>query len=314
MAESKGAVIAAMVSNGGIAITKFVAAAVSGSSAMLAEGIHSVVDTGNQAFMLLGLKRAKKPADKLHPFGYGPELYFWAFIVAVLLFSLGSGLSIWEGVRALLHGETEHSGIPWLPFGVLAIAFALESYALFTAATQFQKKRAGRGLWQDLKDLKDPAIFVVLAEDAAALTGILVAAAGLLLSWLTGAAVWDAVASIVIGIVLGFTAIFLANEVRKLLIGEAADPRIVRSIRERLASIDEVTCVNEIRSVHFGPEDILLAVSLDFRDDVKAGRIESIVSETEIALKEDFPQVQKIFLEVQSKSGHDRMTDHDGAP
>ena len=218
--DSKGTVMAALVANGGIAVTKFIAAALSGSSAMLVEGIHSVVDTGNQAFLLLGMKRARRPADEKHPFGYGAEIYFWSFIVAVLLFSLGAGLSIWEGVRALLHGESEGGGVPWIPYVVLALAFAFEGYSWQKAVREFNRVRAGRGLWSDLKETKDPAIFVVLCEDTAALLGILIAALGVTLHWQLDHPFWDAAASILIGLLLGLVAIFLANEVRGLLVGE----------------------------------------------------------------------------------------------
>ncbi len=301
--HSRKTVIAALIANLAIAVTKFVAAALSGSSAMLAEGIHSLVDTGNQGFMLVGMKRAKKPADEKHPFGYGAELYFWAFIVAVLLFALGSGLSIWEGVRAILHSETSHDSVPWIPFGVLAAAFGFEGYAFLTAFSSFEKGRRNRGLIRDLRDMKDPSIFVVMCEDTAALIGIVIAAAGLALSWLTGNAIWDGAASIFIGVVLGITAIFLANEVRGLLVGESADPEIISDIREKLAARDEVVRVNEIRSIHFGPNDILLTASLDFRDDVTAGRIEAMVTEAEASIRNLHPQVRRVFLEVQSDAG-----------
>lgn len=303
---SRSTVLAALAANGAIAVTKFIAAALSGSSAMLAEGIHSTIDTGNQAFLLLGLKRSKRPADAHHPFGYGAELYFWSFIVAVLLFSLGAGLSIWEGVRAILHGE-HTSGVPWIAYAVLALAFCFEGYSWSVALKEFWAIRGGNGAWQDLKDLKDPSIFVVLCEDTAALLGILIAATGLTLTWWLDQGIWDALASILIGIMLGFVAIFLANEVRKLLIGEAADPKLVQHAREEMLSWDEVQAVNEIRSVHFGPRDILLTMSLDFVDDVPSQRIETIVTESERRLRKVYPAIQRVFLEVQSREGHRAM-------
>ncbi len=305
--DSKGTVMAALVANGGIAVTKFIAAALSGSSAMFVEGIHSVVDTGNQAFLLLGMKRAQKPADEKHPFGYGAELYFWSFIVAVLLFSLGAGLSIWEGVRALLHGESEGGGVPWIPYVVLAIAFAFEGYSWQKALREFNGVRAGRGFWSDLKETKDPAIFVVLCEDTAALLGILIAALGVTLHWQLDHPFWDAAASILIGILLGVVAIFLANEVRGLLVGESTDPRVSKSVRDDLDAREEVDRVNDIRSIHFGPHDVLLTISVDFRDDVTAGRIEEIVTDCEKRTKEKFPSVKRVFLEVQSHEEHHAM-------
>ncbi len=300
---SKATIMAALAANGAIAVTKFAAAALSGSSAMLAEGIHSVIDTGNQGFLLLGHKRSQRPADARHPFGYGAEIYFWSFIVAVLLFSLGAGLSIWEGVRALLHGE--HSdGVPWISFVVLALAFCFEGYSWNVARREFGEVRRGNGWWRDVKELKDPSIFVVLCEDTAALIGILIAALGLYLTWQLDHPFWDAAASILIGIMLGVTAVFLANEVRKLLIGEAADPDMVRDVTDDLRGHAEVRAVNEVRTIHFGPHHVLLTVSVDFADDVPSQRIEALVTESERRVRETYPVVKSFFLEVQSRAGH----------
>ncbi len=240
---------------------------------MLAEGIHSTVDTANQGFLLLGMARAKRPADAEHPFGYGPEIYFWAFIVAILIFALGSGLSIYEGVRALLHGGHEADGVPWIPFGVLAAAFCFEGYSLSVAAGEFGKVRRGRGLLRDLRDLKDPSIFVVIAEDSAACIGVLIAAIGLGASWWTGNPIWDAVASIAIGCLLGLTAFLLAIEVKGLLIGESTDPDVVDWVRADIQSLPEIRFINDVRSLHFGPHDVLLTLSIDFADDVSSQRI-----------------------------------------
>ncbi|WP_102108717.1 cation diffusion facilitator family transporter [Oceaniglobus roseus] len=310
--DGKATVIAALAANCGIAVTKFVAAAFSGSSAMLAEGIHSVIDTGNQGFLLLGMARAKQPADDRHPFGYGAEIYFWAFVVAVMLFALGSGLSIYEGVRALLHGESEHNEIPWIPFAVLGIALCFEGYSLSVAIREFRESRKHRGLLRDLQDMKDPSVFVVLAEDTAACIGLVIAAVGLALSWLTGNPVWDAGASILIGILLGCTAFFLAIEVKGLLVGEGTDPDVVEGVREIIGSPDEIIALNEIRTLHFGPRDVLVTVSVDFRDNVNAGKIERMVTEAEARIKERFPVVRRVFLEVQSREGHERMAAQGG--
>ncbi len=300
-------VYAALAANCGIAVTKFIAAALSGSSAMLAEGIHSTIDTANEGFLLLGMARAEKPPDDAHPFGYGVEMYFWAFIVAVMIFALGSGLSVYEGVRALLHGGHEAEGVPWIPFGVLAISFCFEGYSLTVAARRFGEIRKRRGYLRDLRDLKDPSIFVVLAEDSAACIGLLIAAAGLTASWLTGDPVWDASASIAIGGVLGLTALFLAIEVKGLLIGEGTDPDIIESVRARLEGLPEISAINDIRSLHFGPHDVLLTLSIDFADDVPSQRIETIVTKAEQRIRERFPVVKRLFLEVQSRTGHEAM-------
>ena len=309
--SGKTTVYAALAANCGIAVTKFVAAALSGSSAMLAEGIHSTVDTANQGFLLLGMARANKPADEEHPFGYGVEIYFWAFIVAVLIFALGSGLSIYEGVRALLHGGHEPDSVPWIPFGVLVAAFCFEGYSLSVAAREFGEVRRGRGFLRDLQDLKDPSVFVVIAEDSAACIGVLIAAIGLAASWWTGNPFWDAVASIAIGCLLGLTAFFLAVEVKGLLIGESTDPYVVERVREEIESVPEIRSLNEIRSLHFGPLDVLLTLSIDFEDDVSSQRIEAIVTDAERRIRGQFPFVKKVFLEVQSRAGHESMASSD---
>jgi cation diffusion facilitator family transporter len=311
---SNKTVMAALVANGAIAVTKLAAAAISGSSAMLAEGIHSIIDTGNEGCLLLGMRRARKPADELHPFGYGAEIYFWSFIVAVLMFGLGSGLSIWEGVRALLHGEAEITDVPWIPYVVLLLAFCFEGYSWTVAARAFQKSRRGFGVWSDIRSMKDPAIFVVLCEDTAALIGIMLAAAGLTLSWLLGDTVWDATASILIGVLLGVTALFLADEVRGLLIGEGADPELAEWVREIMRRNDEIKAVNEIRTIHFGPDDVLLTLSVDFEDDVPSQRIEAIVTASEAEIRGRFPRVRRVFLEVQSVTGHRQMASEEPEP
>lgn len=300
----KATVYAALAANLGIAATKFIAAALSGSSAMLAEGIHSTVDTANEGFLLLGISRSKRPADAQHPFGHGGEVFFWSFIVAVLIFALGAGLSIYEGVRAILHGGHEPGGVPWIPFAVLGVSLCFEGYSLSVAIREFGKVRAGRGLIRDLRDMKDPSIFVVMAEDSAACLGLLIAFAGVGLSWLTGNPIYDASASIGIGILLGVAAVLLAIEVKGLLLGEAADPRMTQAIREMVAEVPEIDHLNEIRSLHLGPHQVLLTLSIDFVDDVPSQRIEAIVTRLDRRIRDRFEIVNSIFLEVQSREGH----------
>lgn len=302
--ESRATVIAALIANLGIAATKFVAAALSGSAAMLAEAIHSTVDSLNELFLLYGMSRAEKPADAQHPLGYGMETFFWSFVVAVLIFALGSGLSIYEGINALLTGRAlsgEH--FPTAALVVLTIAFAFEGYSWNVARRNFFRVRDGKGLLRDFRALKDPSVFVVLLEDSAALFGISIAAGGLLLSFATGRHLWDASASIMIGVVLGLVAMLLAQEVRKLLIGESARPEIVAAVQAAL-DLEEVEGVNEIRSVHLGPKDVLVLASVDFRDDTRAARIERIVTQTHGAIAREFPDVKRLYVEVQSRAGH----------
>ncbi|UIJ73720.1 cation diffusion facilitator family transporter [Aurantimonas sp. HBX-1] len=300
-------VIAALAANLGIAVTKFAAAAYTGSSSMLAEGIHSLVDTANQGFLLLGIHRAKKPADAAHPFGHGVEVYFWSFIVAILIFALGAGFSIYEGVVRLLEPASAAIEAPLVALGVLAVALAMEGYSLSVAYSEFGAQRdpsAANGLLADVRAMKDPTIFVVLFEDSAACIGILIAAAGIGLAWSTGIAEFDAIGSIVIGVVLAVTAVLLVVETKGLLIGEAASPAMVATIRDRVSERPEIVSVNEIRTLHLGPRDVLLTMSCDFKDDVLSQDIEAAVSEIEQRVKRAYPIVRRLYIEVQSNAGH----------
>ena len=309
---SKGAIMAAAGANLAIAVTKFAAAAFTGSSSMLAEGIHSVIDTANQGFLLIGLAKAKKPADEKHPFGYGSEIYFWSFLVAIFLFALGAGFSTYEGVKGLLSGESELTS-PLIALGVLFLAFCFEGYSWSVAFKEFQHRRKGNGFLRDFRDMKDPSIFVVLFEDTAACIGIVIAATGIALSWATGIHMFDAIGSILIGILLGVTAILLAIEVKGLLIGEAAGPEIEQFVRDNLGDREEIAAINELRTLHLGPQDVLLTISIDFKDDVVSQKIEAIVSATERRVRGEFPIVRKVYVEVQSQSGHRDLAQQDAA-
>jgi cation diffusion facilitator family transporter len=303
-------VFAALGANLGIAVIKFAAALYTGSSSMLAEGIHSLVDTANQGFLLLGMKRAEKPADAIHPFGYGVELYFWAFIVAILIFALGAGFSIYEGVERLLDPGTHTVEAPLIALVVLAVAFAMEGYSLSVAYREFQAQRdpdTTHGIWTDIRAMKDPTIFVVLFEDAAACVGILIAAVGISLAWITGISGFDAIGSIVIGLVLAATASILVVETKGLIIGEAASPDMVETIRERVLRRPEILAVNEIRTLHMGPRDVLLTMSCDFRDNILSQDIESAVSDIEVKVKARYPVVRRLYIEVQSREAHKRL-------
>ena len=303
-------IYAALGANLGIAVIKFGAALYTGSSSMLAEGIHSLVDTANQGFLLLGIQRAKKPADAIHPFGYGVELYFWAFVVAILIFALGAGFSIYEGVERLLDPGTHVVEAPVIALVVLAVSFAMEGYSLSVAWREFQAQRdpdSTQGVWRDIRAMKDPTIFVVLFEDAAACIGILIAAAGITLAWSTGIAGFDAVGSIVIGLVLAATASILVVETKGLIIGEAASPDMVETIRQRVAGRPEILAVNEIRTLHMGPRDVLLTMSCDFRDNILSQDIESAVNDIEVKVKARYPVVRRLYIEVQSREAHKRQ-------
>lgn len=314
--SSKTVIYAALAGNAVIAAVKFVAAFYSGSSAMLSEGIHSLVDTGNQGLLLYGLKRSQRPADQHHPFGYGAELYFWAFVVALLIFSIGSGVSIYEGVQKILHPHP--MGNVSINFIVLGLAFIFEGAAWFVAFKAFDSTRGKQGFIEAIQRSKDPTVFTVLFEDSAAMLGLVVAAAGIAgahyldLPWLDGAA------SVLIGVILAFTAIVLAIETKGLLIGEAAATELVGDIKAIVEATPTVDVLNEIRSLHRGPNDVLLALSIDFEDNLPAGKVEDAIYQLELAIKERFPVVKRLFIEVQSKAHHDEMVAragyHDDTP
>ncbi|MGN6464515.1 MAG: cation diffusion facilitator family transporter [Rhizobiaceae bacterium] len=299
---SRFTVIAAIAANGAIAVVKFVAAFFTGSSSMLSEGIHSLVDTANEALLLLGLNRSSRPPDKRHPFGYGIELYFWSFVVAMLIFALGAGVSIYEGVIAL--GSGHEIEAPAVAFIVLAAAFLFEGMSWTVAYREFNTTRGERGFFEHFRAHKDPAVFIVLMEDTAACIGVLIAAASLVLSLWTGDTRYDAAGSIAIGVVLGITAYLLAYETKGLLIGEAANPELSMAIRQMLENHGDVEAVNELRTVHLGPHEILVVVSLDFRNDISAEQVETTVSRLEREIRGRFADVRRVYIEAQSNEDH----------
>lgn len=299
---SKKVIYAALAGNALISVTKFVAAAITGSSAMLSEGIHSLVDTGNQGLLLYGLKRANQPADEKHPFGYGSELYFWAFVVAILIFAIGSGISIYEGIDKVLHPHPMSD--PTINYIVLGLALVFEGIAWSVALREFQTTKGKKSYIEAVRDSKDPSVFTVLFEDTAAMLGLVVAFAGIAGSQYFGIAELDGVASIAIGIILGLTAVLLAYETKGLLIGEAAAPEIVKTIRNIVEATPVIDRLNEIRTLHFGPNDVLLAVSVDFEDNLTAGKVEDAIYDLEVAIKQRFPVVKRLFIEVQNARDH----------
>ncbi|MEE8109026.1 MAG: cation diffusion facilitator family transporter [Gammaproteobacteria bacterium] len=291
-------VIAALVGNFTIAVTKFAAAAYTGSSAMLSEGVHSLVDTGNQALMLLGITRSKKPADEQHPFGYGMELYFWAFVVALLLFSLGAGVSIYEGILKIRNPHPMTS--PGVNYIVLGAAFLIEMWAWTVAFNEFKGGIGRAGFWHATRTSKNPAVFIVLFEDTAALLGLLVAFAAIAASQILDMPILDGVGSLIIGLILALTAIILVIECKALLIGEAASPAIIKGIRKLANEQPEVLGINELRTMHLGPDDVLLALSLDFKNNLNAGQVEVTVSRLEKQIKERYQEIRRVFIEIQS--------------
>jgi cation diffusion facilitator family transporter len=296
-AGSKKVIWAALVGNALIAITKFFAAAVTGSSAMLSEGVHSLVDTGNQILLLYGLKQAQKPADENFPFGHGKEIYFWSFIVAILIFAVGAGISIYEGVHHILH-PVEISD-PFINYIVLGFAFLFEGAALCFAVKEFNKVRGKRRIFEAVRHGKDPTIFVVLFEDSAAMLGLLVAFIGIYLSQVTDNAAWDGVASVIIGCVLGGTAFWLAFETKSLLIGERADKEVVEGVENIIMSAGGVNKVNEVLTLHMGPEFILANISIEFSDNLETGQLERIIHNLDRKIKSTYPDIKRIFIEAE---------------
>ncbi len=299
---SKKVIYAAMIGNGLIAVAKFVGAAITGSSAMMSEGIHSLVDTGNQSLLLYGIARSRRPADAKHPFGYASEIYFWAFIVAILIFSIGAGISLWHGIEKVLHPHPVEN--PMVNYVILILAMIFEGGAWWIAYKEFNTTRGKKSFFRAVRESKDPTVFTVLFEDTAAMLGLIVALIGIWISVTFNLPVIDGVASIVIGIVLAGTALVLALETKSLLIGESAAPEIVRDIRKLVAEQVSIEGLNEIRTLHRGPQDVLLALSVDYKDSVRAGTVEKTNTALENAIKEKYPVVKRLFIEVQSKEDH----------
>ena len=302
--SSVKAILAALVGNSLIAVTKFIAASYTGSSAMFSEAVHSVVDSGNQLLLLYGVKRSKRPADSKHPFGYGKELYFWSFVVAILIFSIGSGISFYEGFHKLHSPEPVSN--PMINFIVLGFAVIFESWTCWVAATEFKKSKGDRGWVEAIRRSKDPALFTVLFEDTAALLGLLVALIALTLSEHLNLPVLDSVASLIISFILAVTAGLLAFECKGLLTGEGASEEVVTGIKQIINESQGIKHVNEVLTLHLGPEDVLLNVSLDFEDDLSSGEVEEAISTLEFRIKQMFPEIRRVFIEAQGWGAHRR--------
>lgn len=301
---SRKVIFAALAGNALIAVTKFAAAATTGSSAMLSEAVHSVVDTGNQLLLLYGLKRAARPADDAHPFGFGMELYFWTFVVAILIFAGGAGISIYEGIDKLLRPHPVKDS--YINYIVLGLAAVFEAAAWTVAYREMRRIKGKMSFYQAVRTSKDPTVFTVLFEDSAAMLGLIAAFLGIALGEALDIPELDGVASIVIGVILAGTAALLALESKGLLIGEAASPAVIAGIRRTVAGQSGIDGVNELLTVHFGPRDVLLNLSLDFSDMLTAGEVEAAISAMERRIKTEFPEVTRVFIEAQSRDGHRR--------
>ncbi len=291
---SRRVILAALAGNLAIAATKLAAALFTRSSAMLSEAIHSSVDTGNQGLLLVGLRRAVRPPSPRHPFGHGMELYFWAFVVALMIFALGGAVSVYEGWRKIAEPVPVESA--WVNFLVLGASILFEALSFRVAFREFRRSHAGEPFWQAIRASKDPGVFAVLLEDAAALAGLAIALVGLgLAEWLDMPAL-DGAASIGIGLLLVLTAGFLANETRSLLTGEAASPRLVAEVRATLTADPRVRAVEELLSMHLGPAEVLMAVTIDLADDLPGAGVEQAARELSHRIEDRHPEVTRIFL------------------
>ena len=284
MEESRAAVTAALLGNGALAVIKGASAALTGSAAMLAETLHSIADTGDQALLFVGMKRSRRPPDKDHPFGYGKDVYFWTFVVSIMLFTLGGAFSIWEAVRHVLH-PTEKTPSGWA-YGVLAIGFVFESVSFAVALHSLRRAKGARPLADYWHDNRDPTLLTVLLEDGAALISLLVAAAGLWLTQATGDGLWDAAASAAIGLLLLGVAVVLAIESHSLLIGERAPERVEAAIRSVVTSDPAVVSVAGLHTMHVGPHAILIVLSVVFERALATAEIEAAVRRLQRRLRE----------------------------
>ena len=295
---NKVAIYAALAGNGIIALIKFLASAYTGSSAMFSEAIHSVVDTGNQFLLLYGIKCSERPADKTHPFGYGMEIYFWSFVVAILLFGLGAGVSVYEGINKI---QNPHPiGNQLVNYIVIGFALFFEGIAFLIAYRELGRNKESKSLMKTIRASKDPTIFVVLFEDFAAVIGLVVAGLGIYLGEVFNLPTLDGIASIIIGLILAITASCLAFEIKGLLTGEAASEEIVVGIKSIIQDESTVLLINEILTMHLGPSDILLNISLDFKDAMSSGNVEETISALETKIKNKFPEIKRVFIEAQS--------------
>ncbi len=295
---SKTVVMAALIGNALIACTKFVAATFTGSSAMLSEGIHSVVDVGNQALLLFGLNRANKPATAEHPYGFGKEIYFYSFIVAILLFAFGGGLSVFEGIKHLSNPKPMSS--VYINYLVLGFAFVFEGGAWLVAFKEFKKTTKHFHWFHSIHQAKDPTIIVVLLEDTAAMLGLIIAMVGITASTYFNLPIIDSIASIIIGFVLLVVALWLAYESKSLLVGEAANPEVINQVKTIILKADEIVDVKNIMTMHMGPNSILLNLEVDFEENLNSTGVEHCIARLEKDIKEAKPEIKWVYISAKS--------------
>ena len=304
--QSRKVVYAALAGNFAIAIAKFGAAAWTGSSAMLSEGVHSLTDTCNQFLLLYGMHRASRPADRSHPLGHGRELYFWSFIVALLIFSMGAGISVYEGIIHISAPETIRD--PTVTYVVLAVSFVFEVISWWIAFKEFRSTKGEQTYFQAIRQSKDPTTFTVLFEDSAALVGLVVAFVGIVAAQMLDMPEVDGVASIAIGLLLAMVAVILARESKGLLIGEAASPELQAAILRIAADDPIVDRANGVITVHLGPEQIVANLSVEFVDSASAPEIELAVERIERQIKQAEPWITAVFIRPQRAGTHLRAT------
>jgi cation diffusion facilitator family transporter len=297
-ADKPIAVYGALAANLAIAVTKFIVAAVTGSSAMLSEAIHSTVDTGNQLLLLFGIRRSRRPPDLHHPYGHGKELYFWSLIVAVLIFGLGGGMSVYEGIVHVLAPKPTHN--PFWNYVVLVASLVFESTSFVIALREFRPTMGGRPFWTAVRESKDPTHYTVLAEDAAAIAGLLLALLGVSLSQVFEAPVFDAIASIAIGLLLAAVAIFLVIESRGLLVGESVDQTTLAKIRNILESDPAVVRVVRLLTMQLSPDQILVNLNVAFASNVSAKDLLHVIDRLEQRIVTSHPTVRYVLIEAES--------------
>lgn len=295
---------AALAGNVLVAVTKFVAAGITGSAAMLSEAVHSLADTANEVLLLYGAHRARRPPDTKHPFGYGREMYFWSFMVSVLLFALGAGVSFWEGVRHVLAPHPIQQ--PTVSYGVLGIAAVFEGGSWWFAFREFRARLAGRGMFEAAQETKDPSTVMVFLEDTAALIGIALAAAGTAAAQLTANPVYDGAASIAIGVLLAVVALFTARENKQLLIGEAARPSLVACVARLAREARGVANYNGMLTIQLAPREVVVALSLDFDAALRASEVQDVVAGLEARIREEHPEAVLVLIKPQSPEAYRR--------
>ncbi|MBH8565434.1 cation transporter [Nostoc sp. CENA67] len=296
--SSKKTIFAAMGANLAIAITKFIAAAITGSSAMISEGIHSVVDTGDQLLLLLGIRMSQRPADDRHPFGYGQELYFWTLIVAILIFAIGGGMSIYEGIIHLINPSPLED--PMWNYIVLATAIIFEGFSWTVALKEFLPTKGKQSFWQAIKNSKDPTVFTVLFEDSAAILGLFVAFIGIFLGHLFNNVYFDGIASIIIGVILAIVAVLLARESKGLLVGESANPQTIANIRYLCKTEPKVQEVIRVLTMQLAPQEVLLNLEIQFAKNLTGEEIATTVENLEAKIRQKHPEIKLIFIEAKS--------------